>query len=75
MTLTKNTEVTNLVLSQEVLQGQCVHLVSVTANLVVVLASPTYDDFPKTHVFSVVGETCDYLGAGENLVEEPFYLR
>lgn len=75
MPLTTNTEVTNLVLSQEVLQGQCVHLVSVNTNVVTVVASPTYNDLSKTHVFLVLGEECDYLGESENLVSEPFYLK
>lgn len=73
--LRTNTEVTNLVLTQEVLQGQCVHSVAVVGEVIVVTASPTYDDFSKVHVFTVVDGACTYLGANESLVDEPFYLR
>lgn len=76
-----NVQTGELVLEQEVLQGHCIHSMSVvptsvSGRMVIVVHGPTYKDIPETTVFRVQDDECECLGSGTELVlDGAFYNR
>jgi hypothetical protein len=73
-----NVAVGESVLQQEVLQGRCIHSMSVvptsvTGRIVIVQHSAEYMGIPETTVFRVLDDECECLGSGTELVEEQFH--